>query len=104
MEDAEYQEASASDQQKFIKVNQKLIPLTSLHNTIQIREGCRQVILILSYQNQERGIIVDELLGLQQVLVTPIKGTLEKSKHVQGHTILGRDQIGMVVSPAQLFQ
>ena len=104
MEDAEYQEASASDQQKFIKVNQKLIPLTSLHNTIQIREGCRQVILILSYQNQERGIIVDELLGLQQVLVTPIKGTLEKSQHVQGHTILGRDQIGMVVSPAQLFQ
>ena len=97
--------SSATEFDKLVDVDSQVLPLMPLSSSANgaDTDTDRRIALVLSYQNETRGVIVDELVGMQQVLVTPLTGTLKDCNHLQGCAVLGRDRIGMVVKPNALF-
>lgn len=94
--------ASAASHKELIEIDQNVVPLVKLKESKQAPPE-RQIVLILSHEETLRAIVVDELVGLQQVLVTPLEGQLANASQYQGCAVLGKDRIGMVISASALF-
>lgn len=102
LDEANRVDASASHHKELIEVDHNVIPLMRLKQSTQASPE-RQIVLILSHDDVQRAIVVDELVGLQQVLVTPLEGQLASAAQYQGCAVLGKDRIGMVISANALF-
>jgi chemotaxis protein histidine kinase CheA len=103
LDDAKRVDASASNHKELIEIDHNVVPLVRLKNEHTKSPPERQIVLILTQDTAQRAIVVDELVGLQQVLVTPLEGQLAGASQYQGCAVLGKDRIGMVVSAGAIF-
>jgi two-component system chemotaxis sensor kinase CheA len=103
LDEAKRIDASASNHKELIEIDQNVVPLMRLKAEKDASALDRQIVLILSYEKTLRAVVVDELVGLQQVLVTPLEGQLANVSQYQGCAVLGKDRIGMVVSTSAIF-
>ncbi len=88
---------------ELLEIEGRVIPLLQLEKEQKICYESRQIVLILCSNDEWRGVLLDELIGLQQVLVTPLMGELQNSKYLRGCAVLARDKIGMVVDTGTIF-
>jgi two-component system chemotaxis sensor kinase CheA len=60
-------------------------------------------IVVVEAGSKKTGLVVDSLLGQQDVVVKPLTGILSEMKNVSGATILGTGKVALIVDVPSLF-
>lgn len=104
--DVELMCVSAAESVQMLKIEQKLLPLSlfpqqkliGTHNlqTENISNHKQSIVLVIEQENQKYALLIDELLGFQQVVVTPLQGQLQQCRGFSGCCVLGKDKVAMV--------
>lgn len=82
-----------------------IIPLVRLNEVFDIEssENPKKFIIIVKVGNKEVGLLVDSLLGQQEVVIKPLGKTLENLKEYIGATILGNGLVTLILDIAALI-
>ncbi|MBE0575535.1 MAG: hybrid sensor histidine kinase/response regulator [Desulfuromonadales bacterium] len=90
-----------------VRLNGASIPLNSLSQLLEqdqvVRVADRLTVLVLSFREQTIGLLVDQTLGLQEVVVKDLGCQLKSLEYFSGSTILGEGTPALIVSVADLF-
>lgn len=83
------------------------LPLTHLHRCFAISgaitDPCRGIVIIVESESAGRvGVMVDELLGQQQVVVKSLEANYESVDGISGATILGNGRVALILDIARL--
>ena len=83
------------------------LPLTHLHKCFAIADAasdpCRGIVIIVESESAGRiGVVVDELLGQQQVVVKSLEANYEAVDGISGATILGNGRVALILDIARL--
>jgi two-component system chemotaxis sensor kinase CheA len=95
-EETQIVHSSADGGQRLLRLEGELVPIRAL----AAQEGDSQEGLLLVVEQAEKGIalVVDELIGQQQVLIQPLQGHLADVPSVSGCALLGEGEVGMVLN------
>ncbi|HDM76952.1 MAG TPA: chemotaxis protein CheA [Deltaproteobacteria bacterium] len=89
-----------------IHLRDTTIPLLRLHEIFNLPKSTvnysRTFVVIVSVGNMEIGLIVDSLLGEQEVVIKPLTESLKENKGFSGATILGDGSISLIIDVAEL--
>jgi two-component system chemotaxis sensor kinase CheA len=84
----------------------ELIPLFRLHHLFKVsgavEEPTRGLVVVLRDGVSSCGLLVDELLGQQQVVAKSLGSAIGKVAAVSGGAILGDGRVGLILDPASL--
>ena len=83
------------------------LPLTHLHKCFAIDDAitdpCRGIVIIVQSESAGRvGVMVDELLGQQQVVVKSLEANYDPVEGISGATILGNGRVALILDIARL--
>jgi two-component system chemotaxis sensor kinase CheA len=91
---------------ELILLRGELIPLFRLYRIFRVpnavEEPTRGLVVVLRNGNQSCGILVDELLGQQQVVAKALGSALGPVPAVSGGAILGDGRVGLILDPDSL--
>jgi two-component system chemotaxis sensor kinase CheA len=59
--------------------------------------------MVVEYDGKSRGLLVDDILGKQEVVIKSLGGTFQNIKGLAGGTILGDGRVGLILDLAGLF-
>jgi two-component system chemotaxis sensor kinase CheA len=86
----------------------KLLPILKLYEYFQIepnfKDPSKAMIIIVGNGQGYFGLMVDELLHKQQVVIKNIKDRFNDLKGISGGTILGSGQVGFILDPEEIVQ
>lgn len=116
-QDVELMSVSANASCKLVKVEQQLLPLSffpkqllqpfshdqQAGQTAQT-SGAQSILLVIESANKQQALLIDELLGFQQVVVTPLQGQLQHCRSFSGCCVLGKDKVAMVFDTATALE
>ncbi len=90
-----------------LRLRNKLLPLISLHDVLNIpdrinAEGqkipCKDAyIMVLKSDQNQYGLIVEELLNIEEIVVKPLSRYLQNVKCYSGTTILGDGKVAVIL-------
>ncbi|MDH3393817.1 MAG: chemotaxis protein CheW, partial [Desulfobulbaceae bacterium] len=61
------------------------------------------LVVVVEIEGVQRALMVDELLGKQEVVIKSLGGYLKDTKGVAGGTILGDGRVGLILDLASLL-
>lgn len=102
-DELEHIQVSANNKAPLIRLDGEVIPAEFLKSKDQHRDIEGKIVIITEYRDKTKALAVDQLYGMQQVMVTPLAGHLSAIQGVSGCALLGRNDVGMVIDTAQLF-
>jgi two-component system chemotaxis sensor kinase CheA len=89
-------------------VRSEPLPLLRLHRLFgvatEMADPCRGLTVIVEHSGQRFALLVDELLGQQQVVVKSLEANYHKVEGVLGATILGNGRAALILDVAGLAQ
>jgi two-component system chemotaxis sensor kinase CheA len=91
----------------YLNLRGKVLPLLSLRQLFGMpenTENARENIVVVSYGNQEAGLVVDQLLGEFQAVIKPLGKLFEKLPGVSGATILGNGEVALILDVPALVK
>ncbi len=74
-----------------------LVPLGPLFGFSQEVDPCDAIVVIAQHECGEIGIVVDELIGQQQVVIKPLGERFQKLRGISGAAILGDGKVGLIL-------
>ena len=91
-----------------VNVMGNLLPLVRLHDLFEIEPECRNpweaTLVVIDGENKSKCLLVDEILGQEEVVIKGLSESLRKVKGVSGGAILGDGNIGLILDPEGLFE
>lgn len=98
-------EVKFSDSKEVIIYRDKVIPLIRLNEFFNIEESDdkRKFIVIAKVGNKEVGLLADNLLGQQEIVIKPLGKTLSSLNEYIGATILGNGKVTLILDVAALI-
>ncbi|WP_245444358.1 chemotaxis protein CheA [Bradyrhizobium sp. Y36] len=83
------------------------LPLTYLHRSFAIgsavTDPCQGIVIIVQSEGAGRiGVVVDELLGQQQVVVKSLEANYDAVDGISGATILGNGRVALILDVARV--
>jgi two-component system chemotaxis sensor kinase CheA len=83
----------------------ELMPIVRLHRLFQVPDANEDpmagLLMIVGDAERRTALLVDELLGQQQVVAKSLGGTLGKVAGVSGGAILGDGRVGLILDVAE---
>jgi two-component system chemotaxis sensor kinase CheA len=93
---------------EFINVMGNLLPLVRLHDLFDIEPDCRNpweaTVVVVDGENGSKCLLVDEIVGQEEVVIKGLSESLRHVKGVSGGAILGDGNIGLILDPEGLFE
>ncbi|MBS4536030.1 chemotaxis protein CheA [Clostridium sp. D2Q-14] len=92
--------------QEVILYRGKTLPLIRLNNVLDIENDSNKeelISVIVKKGEKEAGLIVDELIGQQEIVIKSLGKYLVKVKYLAGATILGNGNISLIIDVNSLF-
>jgi two-component system chemotaxis sensor kinase CheA len=81
--------------------NGKVLPIFRLHRLFDIKEAVedptRGLLIIIGEANQRCALLVDELVGEQQVVAKPLGDGIGKVQGIASGAILGDGRVGLIL-------
>ncbi len=74
------------------------------HFSIPGNHSKRQNIVVVSHGKQQLGLIVDQLLGEQQIVIKPLGTLFSQLKDISGSSILGSGQVALILDIQGMLQ
>ncbi len=94
-------------QGEIIKVRSQLIPLLRLHRLFRTGNGdlhpTEALVMVVEHEGKQQGLLVDDILGKQEVVIKSLGESFQKIKGLAGGTILGDGRVGLILDLAGLF-
>ena len=96
-------------ERRALEVRGQYIPVLNLNQIIDLKIPNREikenaVILILEYEANRIALEVDEVIGIQNVVVKPLPHMLEATKGINGFTILGNGIVSNILNTSYIFE
>jgi two-component system, chemotaxis family, sensor kinase CheA len=83
--------------------NGKVLPIFRLHRLFSIKgaveDPTRGLLIIIGEGNQRCALLVDELVGQQQVVAKPLGDGISKVQGISSGAILGDGRVGLILDP-----
>lgn len=93
---------------EIINLRGEFIPLLRLYKEFDIEakitDSMEAIILIVESEGRRYGIMVDELISQQQVVIKPIDKMFEKVKGITGASILGSGKVALIIDAPTLIR
>lgn len=90
-----------------IMVRDSLIPIIRLNHVFDVANSCTEItsgiVVVVENEGRQRALLVDELLGKQEVVIKSLGGYLKDIKGLAGGTILGDGKVGLILDLAGLI-
>ena len=100
--------SSIKGRELIVNLRGKLIPLIQLREKLGLEDGVKNVedgiILIINSAGQEKGLLVDQLINKQEVVIKPVGETLKHQPLYSGAAILGDGKAALILDPDILGQ
>lgn len=91
-----------------VKVRDRLCPILRLYNHFNITprttDPCEGLLIVVESASQRRCIMVDELIGKQEVVIKSLDERFKTNKCIAGAAILGDGLVGLILDPRELVQ
>ena len=91
-----------------VKVRGKLRPMLRLHELFHVTprttDPTQALVIVVESANQQRCILVDELIGKQEVVIKSLDDRFKQNKALAGAAILGDGKVGLILDPHTLVQ
>jgi len=85
-----------------------IYPLIALGDMFNLagagKDITKTMVVIAQAENQQVGLILDELLGQQQVVIKSLGDRFKGIRGVAGGAILGDGTVGLILEPAGLLE
>ena len=86
---------------EMVNVRGRLTPLLRLYDyfglTPESTDPTQSVVVVVGYEHQQRCLLVDQLLGKQEVVIKALGETFKQRKDFAGAAILGDGQVGLII-------
>jgi two-component system chemotaxis sensor kinase CheA len=93
---------------QLVKVREEYMPVVDLEALFQIprheAEGDRKIMVVIESSASRVALLVDELLGQQQVVVKNLESNYRKVPHISGATILGDGKVALILDTGSLVR
>ncbi len=91
-----------------INVMGRLLPLVRLHKLFDIEPvNCNPweaTLVVMEGEKRSKCLLVDEILGKEEVVIKNLGESLKRIKGVSGGAILGDGNVGLILDPEGLFE
>lgn len=88
-------------------IRDSLIPIIRLYHVFGVETDCMDIddsiIVVIENEGRTRALMVDELLGKQEVVIKSLGGYMTDVEGVAGGTILGDGRVGLILDLAGLI-
>ncbi|MBI3581223.1 MAG: chemotaxis protein CheW, partial [Nitrospinae bacterium] len=89
-------------------VRGELIPLVRLHELFDVSSERGDVteglVIVVGTERERRGLMVDDLLGQQQVVIKNLDRRLQGIRGFSGSSILGDGLVGLILDVPGIFE
>ncbi len=86
----------------------QLIPLFHLSDLFQLKgaevDTTNTIVVVIEDENQQTGIIVDELIGRQQVVIKSLGETMQGIPGISGGAIMPNGRVGLIIDVGSLVR
>ncbi len=90
-----------------LMIRDKLVPIVRLYEIFDVEptytDPCEALVVVIENEGIQRALMVDELLGKQEVVIKSLGGYLKDTQSVAGGTILGDGRVGLILDLASLL-
>ncbi|ALS25102.1 MULTISPECIES: chemotaxis protein CheA [Paenibacillus] len=94
--------------QAVVKIREKILPLIGLHDLFRMSCGKRKTkhvfIVVVGLAEKRLGLVVDELIGSQEIVVKSIGSYIGQVEGVSGATILGDGSVALILDVTGVFK
>lgn len=94
------------NKQEILDLRGQSIPIVRLHQRFEIDDAvtdpCEGIVVIIETAGRPVGLIVDAMLGKQEVVIKSLGNALRKLQGIAGGAILGDGNIALILDPASL--
>lgn len=89
-----------------IQVRDTLIPCLSLHNWLGNNNEIPELVqvIIVNVEGEQFGLIVDDVIGQQQIVIKSLGGIYSSIDGISGATILGDGAVAIILDLSQIVQ
>ncbi|MDR1166531.1 MAG: chemotaxis protein CheW [Deltaproteobacteria bacterium] len=99
---------TVKNQGEMIKVRDNLLPLVRLDQIVNAdgatRDPSDALVVVVENEGQRRCLLVDEVLGKQEVVIKSLGERLKYVRSLAGGTILGDGRVGLILDVNGLFE
>ncbi|MBK4734162.1 chemotaxis protein CheA [Noviherbaspirillum pedocola] len=93
---------------RVVKVRGEYLPIIALHRVFGIETRCTEpsdgILVILESEGMKAAMLLDELLGQQQVVVKNLESNYRRVPGISGATILGDGGVSLILDVAMLVR
>ncbi len=93
---------------QLVKVREEYMPVIELEKVFQVprfdQEKANSIMVVVEAEGSRAALLVDELLGQQQVVVKNLESNYRKVPNVSGATILGDGKVALILDTAGLIR
>ncbi len=95
--------------QEVVLYRDKTLPIIRLSDVLEVpyavepEEKNEMIVVIVRKGEQEAGLVVDSLIGQQEIVIKSLGRYLTGAKSIAGATILGNGSVALIVDPNQLL-
>ena len=93
---------------QLVKVREAYMPVVDLEALFEIPRfelgGDRKIMVVIESSGSRVALLVDELLGQQQVVVKNLESNYRKVNHISGATILGDGKVALILDTGSLVR
>ena len=93
---------------EMIKVREELLPLVRLDNILEatgaVTVPSEALVVMVENEGERRCVMVDEVLGKQEVVIKSLGERLKHVRALAGGSILGDGRVGLILDVAGLFE
>lgn len=91
--------------EKVIRIQGELIPLCSLNNLFEKEKSDNepeQLVVVVEENGKKAAILVDELLGKQQIVIKSLGESMQNIDSISGGAILADGRVGLIIDVAAI--
>jgi len=92
---------------EMLNVMGNLLPLVRLHEVFDIKSDHEKpwdaLVVVVEAENRSKCVLVDEVLGKEEVVIKGLGDGLKSIRGVSGGAILGDGNVGLILDPESLF-
>jgi two-component system, chemotaxis family, sensor kinase CheA len=93
---------------ELINIRNTLLPLVRLHHLLGVvpekKEPCDALVIVVENDGRQKGLMVDDLIGKQEVVIKNLGEKLKDVRGVGGATIMGDGRVGLILDVHGIFE
>ncbi|MFP5307230.1 MAG: chemotaxis protein CheA [Gammaproteobacteria bacterium] len=99
---------TVANQGRVVRVRNEYVPLLALHELLglkaAVREPHRGILVIVEAEGRKLAMLVDELVGQQQVVIKSLETNYRRVPCMSGATILGDGRVALILDVTELVR